>query len=235
MTLQARRRARVLAIIAIAAVLTLHAVVLGERGMRPPVLHAGALEAGEWPGHSLPYAHHGQVVDHPETWVADGEGLRVLPAWRNQVEDDLLLTALALAYTYNPEWRDGVAHQLAERGTRVEWADLPDDAAGQLQAAVNRIVISRRLQSESEGVVAAILSHESFHAINNLPHDAASCFAEEVAAFAISAQTWNSLPLHWRGRGEWARLLDGLVSAWQRDLLSELIAQDAAYRQQCGV
>ncbi len=167
------------------------------------------------------------------TWEHDGVSLKIVPAWRHQVEDERLYLALALANTYNNEWREQVAPKLTAQGAWIEWTDLPAYVGGKYDVDLNRISMSRALQKESDGVIASILSHETFHVVST--HGTAeACYTEEISAFGLGARTWETLPARWRPLTEWGKSLDALVEAWKSGALSNLVRGDLAYQQQCG-
>jgi hypothetical protein len=174
------------------------------------------------------------VPKDQQSWVHDGVALRSIPAWRLQVEDERLYLALALANTYNPDWREQVAPKLLQQGMWIEWRDLPASVSGQYDVHLNRISLSRALQRESDGVIASVLSHEAYHAVSPRGRDAVSCFEEEIEAFGMGAITWANLPAKWRSQGDWGRALDALIQAWQSGALRQLVLAEASYQLQCG-
>ena len=173
------------------------------------------------------------VSKAPEAWLREGEALTTIPAWRLQTEDDRLYLALVLAETYNPEWRGQYGAKLAAKGAWIEWGNLPESVGGLYRTSLNRITINRRLQSESVGVVASVLSHEVLHSVYDHSGGAQACVAEEVTAFGIGAATWAGLPEKWRSSTDWARSLDSLVTAWRRGLVESFVANEPAYQEQC--
>jgi hypothetical protein len=167
-----------------------------------------------------------------QPWEREGELLSVVPAWRLQTEDERLYLSLALANTYNQEWRERVAPKLAAQGAWIEWGDLPEGVGGKYSTGLNRVTINRRLQAETTGVVAAVLSHEALHAVSEHGTGVA-CIAEEVEAFGIGARTWASLPAKWKSTTPWGRSLNQLVRVWQSGTLDQQIGAEPAYRAQC--
>jgi hypothetical protein len=198
----------------------------------------GDVAAG-WPDQPAAYADAPALTYRPvsrdlTTFTTAAGRFSTVPAWRLQVEDERLHTALVLAATFNAEWRDQIAPRLAPLGTWMEWGDLPPGAAGMHNHGLNRITMSRRFEGESFGVLAAVLVHEVFHAATEHVPDAAACFAEEAEAFAWAASTWASLPPPWRSRSAAGDWLDGLVEAWHAQRLQQLVTESEAYQQQCG-
>jgi hypothetical protein len=173
------------------------------------------------------------VSKAPEPWSREGEALTTVPAWRLQTEDERLYLALVLAETYNPDWRAQYGAKLAAKGAWIEWGDLNEAVGGRYQTGLNRITINRRLQSESVGVLASVLSHEVLHSVYDHAGGVQACLAEEVTAFGVGAATWAGLPEKWRSTTEWARSLDALVQAWRRGLVESFVANEPAYQEQC--
>jgi hypothetical protein len=192
----------------------------------------------DWPRRPEEYADAPALTYRPvsreQTAFTNDQGtFLAVPAWRLQVQDDRLLMGLVVANTYNSEWREQVGARLAAQGTWIEWGTLPEGAAGRLDARLNRITVSRELDHEALGVLAAVLSHEVYHAVTTHRQDAAACFAEETAAFSWEAKTWSSLPPQWRSRSRFGLLLDGLVQAWRAGRVADLVANEPAYQRQC--
>lgn len=160
------------------------------------------------------------------TWV---------PYWANQVNDPYLLGALQIASTYNAEWRQRIASYLADRNTAISFAALEDGVGGYYLPSRNQIQINLSTRSDSSGVVAALLSHEIYHAVT-VPYgttDAADCIQNETEAFTWQASTWNSLPTGWRSDTSWGRSNDQLVTLWENRKVTNTVLTMPGYQKQC--
>ena len=157
-----------------------------------------------------------------------------VPAWRLQTEDERLLLGLTLANTYGAAWRAQVAPTFAARGTWIQWADLPEGVGGAFQPRLNLIAVSRALQDEPFGVIAAVIAHEGLHATSPHSGSTQSCYDEEVQAFTLQAATWEAMPAQWRAPTDFGRAFDALVSLWHGGRLPALIAADVDYQAECS-
>ena len=160
-----------------------------------------------------------------------------IPAWRLQTQDDRLYQALAVAYTYNPDWRTAISGQFAPTGTWIEWGPLPPDVSGFYSETANRIVLNQALQGEALGVIASTLTHEVLHAVTKHGSDVAACLAEEATAFSYEARTWSRLPTNLRSGSAQAQFLDALAGVYASQGtagLQQAVAQEPAYRQECA-
>jgi len=162
----------------------------------------------------------------------------VIPAWRLQTQDDRLLRALAVAYSYNPDWRAAIAGQIATGGAWIEWGSLPTDVGGLYSDRANRITVSQALQGESLGVIASTLTHEAVHAVTKHGTDATACFAEEATAFSYEARTWANIPANLRSTSAQAKFLDALVELFKAKGVAgiqQIVSQEPAYQHECDV
>ena len=193
----------------------------------------------DWPRSPELYADAPALTYRPvsreQTTFTNADGtFWIVPAWRLQVEDERLLQGLVLANTYNVEWRQQIAPKLAPQGTWIQWGDVPPGAAGVLIPRLNRIILSRALQSEALGVIAAVLTHEVYHAVTEQGRDTASCFAEEAEAFTWEAKTWANLPPQWRSDSPMARTQDAVVRVVQAGRIYEVVSNIPEYQRQCA-
>jgi hypothetical protein len=195
--------------------------------------------AVDWPDPVAEYADMAALTYRPvsrdlTTFGTAAGTFYTIPAWRLQVEDQRLLTALNVAATHNAEWRDQVGPRLAALGTWMEWGDLPPETVGRHHHGLNRITMSRALETESFGVLAAVLVHEASHATAEHGASTTACLAEEVQAFTWVAKTWASLPPQWRTQSAFADSLDRLVEDWRAQRLDQIVASEEAYQRQCA-
>jgi hypothetical protein len=159
-----------------------------------------------------------------------------IPEWHVQAQDDRLFLALAVAYTYSPNWRDQIASKLAPAGTWIEWGTLPADVGGLYDAGENTITVNQSLQGEAIGVIAATLAHEALHAVSPHGGDASACLNEEATAFDYQAETWSSIPMALRSNSTQARYMDALVTAYRQQGpagILTIVSSDPAYQQEC--
>src|SRR5262249_8272393 len=143
--------------------------------------------------------------------------LQAIPAWQLQTEDEKLYMALALAYSYNPAWRDQVASKLLTKGSTLTWSQLPEGTAGLTIRDFNRLVINLSEQQESIGVLSTTVTHETLHAIWDPAQttNAEQCYLEEATAFSLEVQTWLNLPPALRSQSAEAQFEDRLSTVWQ--------------------
>ena len=181
----------------------------------------------------LPPATMGPEWFQQITFQVEGQTFYWVPAWRWQAQDARLVLGLVLVNTFVPMWRDTVAPLLTSRGTRIEWGNLPADVGGVYRPRENRIVINQALQRDTLGVVAAVLAHETLHAVAPPVTDAAGCLEQEIYAFTLQAATWYSLPLQFRSSSGYGRWNDLLVLALARRSIRDLVVTSTGYQVQC--
>jgi hypothetical protein len=109
----------------------------------------------------------------------------------------------------HPEWLVSAAGWLRfydqQRGTRLSWAldqmtltseNLNPGAWGAFRGGRGQIILNAATAGESPHAIAAVLAHESKHALDFLtvgpPGGSFDCYASEIAAFAVQADVWAS-------------------------------------------
>lgn len=181
----------------------------------------------------LPPATMGLEWFRQTPFQVEGQTFYWVPAWQWQAQDTRLVSGLVLVNTFVSAWRETVAPLLAIRGTRIEWGSLPADIGGLYRPRENRIVVNQALQRDSLGVLAAVLAHETLHAVAPPVADAADCLEQEIYAFTLQALTWYDLPAHYRSSSEYGRWNDLLVLALARRSIRELVVTSTGYQVQC--
>ncbi len=122
--------------------------------------------------------------------------------------------------------------------TDVEFAES-DGWNGRYSVARNRIQVSAELRGGSVDVLAAVLIHETMHVAQyqmrsgrRLP---AECVEDEIEAFAAEAQWWAER--HGedgkRNPNEAEHRMNGLMRAWQSELLEVFVLLSDNYQEQC--
>jgi hypothetical protein len=159
------------------------------------------------------------------------DGCLGLSQWRNLVSDNFLLDALALAYTYNQQWRR-FAQIAARKSTKIIWANLDRRTLGQYLRDQNTVLVSRSLQNEPLPLVASILSHELVHVSQEYKQDSYACFRDELQAFEWEALTWSMLRQYSRTT-KLTIAEDALVNRWRRGTLQRWVQEDHVYWGQC--
>jgi hypothetical protein len=165
-----------------------------------------------------------QVAGHTVYW---------LPAWQWQAQDSRLVLGLAVLNTFSPEWRKTIGPRLTARRTRIGWGNLPANVGGVYYVWLNRIVVNQALQGDSLGVLAAVLAHETSHAVAPPPTHAADCFEAEIAAYTWEARVWQVLPSQFRSSSQYGRWHDELVHAVAGGTIREIVLTNPDYRAQC--
>lgn len=173
--------------------------------------------------------------DQQITFTEGSDTLSLVPAWRQQTEDEILLMALILVNSYNTGWREQIAPVLVPLAPKIVWGDLRDDVGGVYSPRSNRITINRSLKGEPFGVIAAVLTHESYHAVSLLQQKVDESTAEEVRAFTWEAKTWDALPARWRANTDRSHLNDALVKIWKASNLEKMVTSSDAYQQECRI
>lgn len=155
--------------------------------------------------------------------------------WGTNTSDPFLVSALVVAKTYNPEWYALFGQPLAAQHTPIIWHDLPVGVGGMYATNAKTIYVNPSLQQETLGVMAAVLTHESVHALrvpNGGPFGQA-CVDEEVIAFSWEALLWEQLPLSLRGRSEKSQQESQVWSLWHHYALDSYVKQ--AYQSYCAL
>lgn len=184
------------------------------REVLPPVVIAPELVG-------LPFA---QVAGHTVYWLL---------AWQGQAQDTQLVLGLAVLNTFSPEWRKTIGPRLTARRTRIGWGNLPANVGGVYYVWLNRIVVNQAIQRDSLGVLAAVLAHETYHAVAPLPTNAVDCFEEEIAAYTWEARAWQALPSQFRSSSQHGRWNDELVHAVASGTIRGIVLTEPDYRRQC--
>ena len=152
-----------------------------------------------------------------------------------------ILRALELLWAHNVnDWQYKYGRRLANRGTEIVWGTLPENVGGWYESRPNRITISESYQAEPLSVLAAVLAHEVYHAVNGrASSDAADCLEEEMAAFAWEAAAWGPFRsvLGWIGNDDeltaGERSQEAIYQAWRDRELRDTVLTSEGYQQQC--
>ena len=112
----------------------------------------------------------------------------------------------------------------------------PEKVGGRYESLPNRITISESYQSEPLSVLAAVLAHEVYHAVNGrASSDAADCLEEEMVAFAWGAAAWGPFrsSLGWLGNDDsltaGERSQEASYQAWSDRELRDTVLTSEGY------
>jgi hypothetical protein len=176
------------------------------------------------------------VVTSTGPWCQPADNCLGLAGWQGLADDPRLQLPLALAYTYNPDWRP-LAKTAIQRGTSVCVAPLDADTVGEFTPADQRIRINQAVIDEDPRAVAAVLAHETYHAamgstFPNTREGSANCLGEEIIAHRWEASTFDRIP----ARGTPTPLSaseEQLVSLWRQQQLQAVVLLDPGYQVEC--
>lgn len=178
----------------------------------------------------LLFTFKGSLFPLSATEEIDSSGLLTLTEWQELALDDNVEYALALAYSYNVDWRP-LAQRAVQHRTRV----VVDNGyfAATYNNASNTITVDPSLVNSSPAILAAILAHEVSHANTNytLGWGAADIFEDEMRASAWAAATYNDIP-HTNDGSYFANEMERLVTYWSEGRLREYVLLSPAYQRE---